>query len=93
MDDNISKVCKKLGSRIALLQRLVSYLPESCNYTLYYAFIQPYIDYAITVWENSSIGNINKVQKLQNKIAHIIAHNFDYYVPGSEIIRSGGGKM
>ena len=31
MDDNISKVCKKLGSRIAVPQRLVSYLPESCN--------------------------------------------------------------
>ena len=89
-NDNISKVCKKLGSRIALLQRLVSYLPESCNNTLYYAFIQPYIDYAITVWGNSSIGNINKVQKLQNRIARIMAHNFDYYVPGSEIIRDLG---
>ena len=48
-NDNISKVCKKPGSRIALIQRLVIYLPESCNNTLYYAFIQPYIDYFITV--------------------------------------------
>ena len=44
------KLCKKFGSRIALFQRPVSYLPESCNYTLYYAFRQPYIDYAVTVW-------------------------------------------
>ena len=89
-NDNISKVCKKLGSRIALFQRLVSCLPESCNNTLYYAFIQPYIDYAITVWGNSSIGNINKVQNLQNRIACIMTHNFDYYVPGSVIIRDLG---
>ena len=34
--------------------------------------MQPYIDYAITICRNSSIRNINKVQKLQNRIAHII---------------------
>ena len=92
-NDHITKLCKKLGSRIALIQRLVSYLPEPCNNTIYYAFIQLYIDYAITVRGNSSIGNINKVQNLQNRIARIMTHNFDYYVPGSVIIGIWGGRM
>ena len=55
---NVNKVCKKLGSRIAITQRLIKYLPSIYTNTLYFSFIQPYIDYGFTVWGNTSSSNI-----------------------------------
>ena len=47
--------------------------------TVYYSFIQPTIDYTISIWGSTSVTNINKVQRLQNYSARIIRNNFDYY--------------
>ena len=66
---NVSKVCKKLGSRIAITQRLIKYLPSIYTNTLYFSFIQPCIDYGLTICCNTSISNIKKIQHLQNRMA------------------------
>ena len=93
---NVSKVCKKLGSRIAITQRLIKYLPSNNSNsiyhtnTLYFSFIQPYIDYGLTVWGNTSSSNIKKIQHLQNRMARIISGNFDYTVPGITFVKDLG---
>ena len=55
---------------------------------MYYAFIQPYFDYALTVWGNTT--NLNRVQKLQNRIARIMSRNFNYNIPGISVVRDLG---
>ena len=47
-----------------MAQRLMQVLPYTYINTIYYAFIQPYIDYGLSVWGNTSDLNIKKVQRL-----------------------------
>ena len=54
---------------------------------LYYAFIQPYFDYGLTVWGNTSVINIDKLQRLQNRIARVMCNNFNYDVDGLSIVK------
>ena len=56
--------------------------------TIYYAFIQPYIDYAIGVWGYSSMGNIDKIQRLQNRVARIFMNDFSYEHHSIDIIQT-----
>ena len=44
--------------------------------TVYKTIIQPYIDYAITLWGSSSISNVTKIQRFQNRSARLITGNF-----------------
>ena len=79
--------CKKLGTRVAMTQRLMSFFPQSYVNTIYYAFVQPYIDYGLSIWGNTSKSNIDKVQRLQNRLARIVTNNFNYDISSSVIIR------
>ena len=54
-------VCSRLRSRVSMIQRVRFFIPSSCLYTLYFSFIQPYIDYCILVRGFSSKTNISKV--------------------------------
>ena len=47
----IIATCKKLGTSVAMTQRLMSFFPQSYVNTIYYAFVQPYIDYGLSIWE------------------------------------------
>ena len=73
-----SNVCKKLRSRLAVLQRLCNVLPVANINNLYYSFIQCHIDYCLTVWGHTSQGNIETIQRFQNRAGRILSRNFDY---------------
>ena len=45
-----------------------------------HAFIQPYIDYGLSGWGNTSGLNIKKEQCLQSRAAHVLTNNFNYEV-------------
>ena len=72
------------------MQRLSKIFPYDYTNTLYYAFIQPYIDYALSVWGNTSQRNLYKVQRLQCRVARIMTNNFDYNIPGITIVKQLG---
>ena len=79
-NNTINNVVKKLQCKIAALQRLSNCMPM-IDLTLFnYAFIQPHIDYCLSVWGHTSKHNIQMVQRFQNRAARIISHNFDYSV-------------
>ena len=40
--------------------------------------MQPVFDYACIVWSTTKQGNIQKLQRAQNKAARIVSGNFDY---------------
>ena len=84
----VNNVCSRLRSRVSMIQRVRFFLPSSCLHTLYFSFIQPYIDYCILVWGFSSKTNISKVQRLQNRVARIVSQCFDFNVSSLEIIKS-----
>ena len=89
-NEAVMHTCKKLGSRVALSQRLMKVIPRIYINTIYYAFIQPYIDYAISVWGYTSMGNIDKIQRLQNRVARIFMNDFSYEHHSIDIIHKLG---
>ena len=72
-DDMISHTCNKLRSRVAIIQRIRYLIPSDYLSSLYYAFIQPFIDYCILIWGHTSIGNVLRIQRFQNRVARIVA--------------------
>ena len=60
-DIMIDHICTKLRSRVSMLQRLNKFVPVSSLNHLYYAFVQPHIDYCLLIWGHTSNNNISRV--------------------------------
>ena len=69
-----------------MLQRVKDHFTVSQLNTLYYSFVQPVIDYALSIWGHTTASNIVRVQRLQNRAARIVANNFNYEVSSSQIV-------
>ena len=90
-NEHITKLCKKLSFKVSKLSRLKKVLDKNTLKKIYNGTIQPCIDYAISVWGNTTNHNLNKVQRLQNHCARIIENNFDYVnVRGLELVSDLG---
>ena len=88
-DQHVGKLCSQLSFKISKLARIRAFTPVHTLRKIYFACIQPTIDYAITVWGNTTLENISKVQRLQNFAARILANNFDYIsFRGLDILKS-----
>ena len=82
----VEMVCKKLGSRVAMLQRMRGTFSCAQLNTLYFSFVQPHVDYALSVWGNTTQQNLQRVQRHLNRSARIVSNNFDFDVPSLSII-------
>ena len=89
-DIMIDHICIKLRSRVSMLQRLNKFVPVSSLNHLYYAFVQPHIDYCLLIWGHTSNNNISRVQKFQNRVARITTQNFDFNTSGISLVKSLG---
>jgi hypothetical protein len=74
----ISTLCQQLCTKIWVLSRLRKFLPFEVLIQIYKSYIQPKIDYAITVWGYTSECNMNKIQRMQNRAVRAIYNNYDY---------------
>ena len=69
---HIDYLIKKLNSRICLLKRAKVYLTFACRKMLYNALIKPILEYCCTVWGNCTVGNLQRVLRLQKRCARLI---------------------
>ena len=69
---HIDCLIKKLNSRICLLKRAKVYLTFACRKMLYNALIKPILEYCCTVWGNCTVGNLQRVLRLQKRCARLI---------------------
>jgi hypothetical protein len=74
---HINYVCKTTNKKLAMLNRVSKFLPQSSLLRIYKSFITPTFDYADTIWHPCSKFLSHKVQALQNRAARIICQNFD----------------
>ena len=86
-DVMIDNICNKLKCRVAMIQRIRYFLSSHHLSSLYYAFIQPFIDYCILIWGHSSASKLNRIQKLQNRAARIIKNSYDFNISGLTIVK------
>jgi hypothetical protein len=85
---HINKLCKGLGAKIAELKYMKKFLNKQLLCRYYGCFIQPLIDYGITIWSSGQKQMLNKVQRLQNHCARLVSNNFDYIsTRGIDLIR------
>jgi len=90
-NNQVKKVTKILCIKTSRLARLRKSLNDSIMMKIYQAFIQPSIDYALTVWGTTCTNNLGKIQRLQNYAARIIKRNFDYInVRGLDLVKELG---
>jgi len=68
----VDKICSVFSSRIALLNRLKTYLPMEGLKLYYNGYLLPLIDYCSVVWGNTNKVNLEKILKLQKRAARII---------------------
>ena len=68
----IDYVCRKLNNKIALLKNIIYYLTDDMKLMYYNAYILPIFDYACTVWGQQNNSYVNKLAKIQKRIARII---------------------
>ena len=79
-DRHISSICSKIGYGINLFYKLRYKINAMDMLKIYNTIIQPYIDYCITIWGYAPMCHLNKIQRLQNKIARIITNNYNFDV-------------
>ena len=70
--DQINIVCNKISSLIGLLWRIHHTLDYKSKILFYNSFILPRIDYCLCIWGSCSAGNLEKIYKLQKRVARII---------------------
>ena len=89
-DKMVDNICNKLSSRVSMLLRLSHTVPYFSLNQLYYAFVQPYIDYCILVWGHASETSLNRIQRFQNRSARIVCKLYDFSISGLSIVKSNG---
>ena len=90
-DSQIQKVCSQLSRKVGLLSRLRKTISKEILMKIYMTSIQPCIDYALTIWGNTTLKNLAKVQRIQNYAARIITGEFDYInVRGVDLVKKLG---
>ena len=83
----VNSLCNQLCAKIWFLSRLRKFLPFESLVQIYKSYIQPKIDYAITVWGYSNESNMDKIQRMQNRAVRAIYNNYDYVnVRGTELV-------
>ena len=72
-----------------MLRRLRNIFPPALTLKIYKTYIQPKLDYGITVWGCTTETNLNRVQRVQNHAARLITGNFDYiHTRGVDLVKS-----
>lgn len=63
--DNI--INKQLCGLVGCLRRINEYLSNECRYLLYNSHILSVLSYLVVLWMNTSVYNMNRLQRFQNK--------------------------
>ena len=81
-DKHCTKVANKISSNNGVLNRVKHLLPPSSLKLLYHSFIQPHIQYAISVWGGCSAQNKKRIINIQKRAIRTITKS--YYTAHTE---------
>ena len=90
-DFHIQNLCKQMRCLLSLLRRLRAIFPQNLLLQVYKSYIQPMLDYGLTLYGCTTQDNLTLVQRKQNHAARLILDNFDYInFRGIEVVKSLG---
>ena len=89
MQNHILQVCKSINYHVHVLRRLNKIFPKQLLLRVYKSYIQSQLDYGLSIWECTTEGNLDRVQRIQNFSARIICKNYDYITTrGIDLVES-----
>ena len=65
-------VITKVSKGIGMIRRMKKYVPKTTILKVYDAIVLSHFDYCSLVWDNCADYLLDKLQKLQNRAAHVI---------------------
>ena len=71
-ENHIEMTCKKVGTGIAVIKRVKSFVSKDTLQVLYKAIVQHYFDYYCPLWDNCGKVLKEKIQKYQSRVARVI---------------------
>ena len=87
-DFHVQRLCQNMYYQLSLLRRLRRIFPKELL-QVYKSYIQPRLDYGITLYGCSTQKNIDLVQRVPNHAARLITGNFDYInCRGIDLVKS-----
>ena len=88
-DFYVQRLCQNMYYHLSLLRRLRRIFPKDILLQVYKSYVQPRLDYGITLYGCSTQKNIDLIQRVQNHAARLITGNFDYInCRGIELVKS-----
>ena len=67
-------ICKRLSSWIAVLRKIIVFLPLSQRLLYYNAIIRPVLSYVSVIWSSCEKELLNRVLKVQKRAARVILY-------------------
>ena len=71
---HVEMICKRLSSRIAVLRKIIVFLPLSQRLLYYNAIIRPVLSYVSVIWSSCEKELLNRVLKVQKRAARVILY-------------------
>ncbi|PJE77589.1 hypothetical protein CI610_03484 [invertebrate metagenome] len=69
---HIDNICKKVSKQVSILRKLKYLLNRQTLIKIYKSYILPLFEYCCEVWDGCSLGDADKLEKLNLEIARII---------------------
>ena len=85
-DKHIESVTNKIVPMVGSISRCAHQLNEKSRQLLYNGFIETHLRYLMPCWGNTSVGQLNRLQRLQNKAIKVL-FGMNYYIASVEIYK------
>ena len=80
--NHINNVVKKASSTLGLLRRNLRHCPAPTRRTAYISLVRSTMEYASTIWDPCSQGDIDKLERVQRKAARFAKKDYKSRTPG-----------
>ena len=76
--NHINTIIEKTSKQLAVLQKLKFKVSQNFLETMYLTFIRPLLEYAGEVWDNCTLADSKRLEKIQLEAAHIVTSLTSY---------------
>ncbi|KAK9889263.1 hypothetical protein WA026_004539 [Henosepilachna vigintioctopunctata] len=81
---HIDNIAKKLIPLIGALRKVSPYLNLRAKKSIYFSYIHSTLTYLLSIWSNTSVSNIKRVQRIQNRAIKAV-YNLPYNTSSKEL--------
>ena len=85
--EHIDSVANKISRAIGGLRQIRPFVTFDTLLTIYKSLILPLFDYCNVVWDNANKGELDRLQKIQNRAGRVITQS-SYDIRSQDILKS-----